>query len=180
MNIHVGSKNSIKIKAVEDAVALYPKLIPQPKIIGFSVDMPIFDHPKSMKETIEGAQKRAKEVFKDCEYSFGLEGGLMEVPYTHTGYMEISVCAVYNGKIIYLGLSPAFEWPKKVMDLILHKELNANQAFKQLGITHHDKLGSKDGGGVGLLTDNRITRGDSIKYSIIMALIELNKPELYQ
>lgn len=179
MIIHVGSRNNIKIKATEDAVALYPKLFPEPKIIGISVNMPVFDHPKGMKETIEGAQKRAREVFKDCEFSFGLEGGLMEVPYTETGYMEVSVCAVYNGKKTFFGFSPAFEWPKKVMDLILHKDMNANQAFKQLGITKHEKLGSIDGGGVGLLTDNRITRGDSIKYSIIMALTQLNKPEIY-
>lgn len=180
MKINVGSKNKIKIKAVEDAIKLYPKLFPKPQVTGAEVNVPIFGHPKNIKETVEGAIKRAKEAFKNCDYSFGLEGGLMEVPHTKTGFMEVGVCAIYDGEITHLGLSPAYEWPKEVTKLIVSNKADASQALKQLGLTHHEKLGDVGGGGVGLLTDNRLTREDFIRCSIIMALIHLEKPELFK
>lgn len=172
MKINVGSKNKTKIKAVEDAVKLYPNLFPQPEIVGIDINVPLFGHPKNIKETVSGAIKRAKESFTNCNYSFGLEGGLMEAPFSKTGFMEVSACVIFDGKKIHLGLSPSFEWPKEVTNLILSNKADASLALKQLGLTHHEKLGDA-GGGVGLLTDDRLTREDFIRYSIIMALIHL-------
>src|SRR5258708_21465293 len=137
VRIHAGSKNQTKVSAVKDAVKLYPNLFPTPEVFGIDVDIALFGHPKNIKETVEGAIERAKKAFADCDYSFGLEGGLMEVPLSKIGFMEVGVCAVYDGKNIYLGLSPAFEWPKRVTDLILSDKADASQAFKHLGLTHH-------------------------------------------
>src|SRR6266436_10100524 len=111
MKINVGSKNRTKVQAVEDTVKLYPKLFHKPEVVGIDVKIDLFGHPKNIKETVEGAIERAKNAFTNCDYSFGLEGGLMEVPLSKTGFMEVGVCAVYDGKNTYLGLSPAFEWP---------------------------------------------------------------------
>lgn len=180
MRINVGSKNKTKVKAVEDAINLYPGLFPKPETIGVNVNVPLFGHPKNLKETVQGAITRAKEAFIDCDYSFGLEGGLMEVPFSATGFMEVGVCAIYDGKKIYLGLAPAFEWPKKVTDLILSNKADASQAFKKLGLTHHEKLGAVKGGIIGFLTNSKLTREDFTKYSIIMALVHLEKPEFYR
>ena len=71
-----------------------------------------------MKKVVTGAMDRAKQAFQGCDYSVGIEGGLMKVPYTQTGWMEVAVCAFYNGKRFFLGLSPAYEWPKDVISLI--------------------------------------------------------------
>jgi len=180
MKINVGSKNQTKIQAVRDALRLYPKLFPNPEIIGMDITVPLFGHPKSLDETVQGAIKRAKEASVDCEYSFGLEGGLMEVPSSKTGFMEVGACAIFDGKNIYLGLSPAFEWPKKVTELIVNGKADASQAFKQLGLTEHEKLGAVKGGVINILTQGRLTREDFTKYSIIMALILLEKPEYYK
>lgn len=176
MTIHVGSTNTTKIQAVRDTLVLYPQLFPDPVIKGIDVEVPIYGHPKNLQETIDGAINRAKKAFTDCDYSIGLEGGLMEVPQTRTGHMETNACAIYDGKEIYLGLGPAFEWPKKVTELILKGQADASLAFKQLGLTEHDKLGAQQGGITGPLTNNRITREDFMKYSIIMALIHLENP----
>lgn len=180
MKIHVGSKNQTKVQAVKDAVALYPKLFPNPEIIGIDVNVELFGHPKSIKETVEGAVERAKNAFSDCDYSFGIEGGLMEVPYTKTGFMETGACAIYDGKNVYLGLGPAYEWPTKVTEMILSGKADASQAFKQRGYTHHEKLGAVEGGIIGYLTDGRLTREEFTKYSIIMALIHLERPEFFE
>lgn len=179
MKIHVGSTNKLKIKAVEDAVILYPKLFPNPEIIGIDVNVPIFGHPKNIRETVEGAIKRAKDAFKNCDVSFGLEGGLIKVPYTETGYMETGVCAVYNGKKLFFGLSPSYEWPKAVTELILSGKADGSQAFRELGLTHHEKLGAVKGGIIGVLTQNKMTRENFTTSSIMMALVKLDNPEIY-
>lgn len=179
MKIHVGSKNKTKVQAVHDAVKLYPALFPKPQIEGIDVVVDIFHHPKNIEETVNGAVTRAKKAFTDCDYSFGLEGGLLQVPHSKSGFMEIGVCAIYDGRTVNLGLSPAFEWPTEVTKLILTNKADASQAFKQLGLTHHEKLGAQQGGIVGFLTSGRLTRKDQTKYSIIMALIHLEKPELF-
>ncbi len=179
MKLTIGSKNKTKIQAVIDAVQLYPHLFPNPEIVPVDVNVELFGHPKSLEENIQGAIQRAKEAFVDCDYSFGLESGLMKVPYTKTGYMEFNACAIYDGKNIFLGFSPAFEWPQKVLDLILSGEVDASQAFKQLGYTEHEKLGNEKGGIVGFLTGQKMTREDYAKYSIIMAMVHLERPEMY-
>ncbi|MBA3724343.1 MAG: DUF84 family protein [Candidatus Levybacteria bacterium] len=180
MKIHIGSKNQTKVQAVIDTILLYPSLFPTPEVIGIDVDVALYGHPKSIKETVEGAVSRAKKAFAHCDYSFGLEGGLIEVPYTKTGFMETGACAIYDGKNIFVGLGPAYEWPQDVTKMILDGKADASLAFKQLGYTHHEKLGSIKGGIIGELTNGRIMREDFTKYSIIMALIHLEKSELYK
>ncbi len=179
MKIAVGSTNQTKINAVHDAVVLYPHIFPTPEIIDVAVNIPEFGHPKTLRQTVKGAIARAKKAFKNCEYSFGLEGGLMKVPYSKSGFMEVGACAIYDGKTIRLGLSPAFEWPKKVTELIVSNQADASQSFAQLGLTQHKKIGNVAGGAIGFLTDQKLTREDFTKYSIIMALIQLEKPEFF-
>lgn len=178
MKINVGSKNKVKINAVKDALKLYPDLFKNPIIKGVDVNIQKFGHPKNFRETIDGAINRAKKSFNNCDYSIGSEGGLIKVHKTESGYMEINVCAVYNGSKTYIGLSPAFEWPVQVTKLILANKSDASLAFNQLGLTNSRKLGAQKGGIIGMLTNGRMTREDQIKYSIIMALIYLEKPDL--
>ncbi len=179
MRIAVGSQNKVKIAAVEQAIALYPSLFTHPTIEGANIQVPEFGHPKSMQETVEGAIYRAKEAFSNCTYSIGLEGGLIEVPHTHSGFMEVGACAIYDGKTIYLGLSPAYEWPVPVTQLILAGKADASQAFRQLEYTTHDKLGAAPGGIIGLLTHGRMSREDFTKYSLMMAIIQLEQAVFY-
>jgi len=179
MKIGVGSKNKTKIAAVRDAVTLYPNLFPEAEVIGMDVAVEEFGHPKNIAETISGAVSRAKRAFDGCDYGFGLEGGLIEVPQTVSGHMETGACAIYDGTNVYLGLAPSFEWPKNVTEMILRGEADASQAFKKLGLTEHEKLGAMDGGIIGMLTNSRLPREDFSRFSILMALIHLEKAEMY-
>ena len=179
MKIHVGSKNQPKVQAVMDAVRLYPNLFSNPEVVGVEVNVETFGHPKTMAETVEGAVARAKQAFKDCDFSFGIESGLVPTPGTKSGYLEISVVAVYDGKQICLGSAPGFEWPKKVAEMVVSGKADASKAFKELALTKHEKLGAMDGGIIGFLTKGRMTRERQVLDSIIMALIHLENPELY-
>jgi inosine/xanthosine triphosphatase len=179
MKINVGSQNKGKVAAVRDTVALYPNLFPDAEVTGVDVQVELYGHPKNIEETVAGAIERARQAFVDCAYSVGLEGGLIEVPHTVSGYMEVGACAIYDGKRFVLGLSPAFEWPKRVNDMILQGEGDASVAFKKLGFTEHEKIGAVAGGIIGFLTDGRMPREDFSKYSIMMAIVQLEKAALY-
>jgi inosine/xanthosine triphosphatase len=179
MKVNVGSQNQTKLNAVADTLKLYPEIFIDLEVTGVAVIVDEFGHPKSLEETITGAIKRAKGSFQGCEYSFGIESGLFEVPYSLSGFMEIQACAIYDGKNIHLGFSPAFEWPRKVIELILSNKADGSAALRLAGVTDFEKVGAIDGGAMGLLTNGRLTREEQIKSSIISAMIQIERKELY-
>ena len=179
MKINIGSQNKTKVQAVIDTVKLYPKIFLNPEVIGLDIGLETFGHPKSLEEVVEGAIDRAKKAFQNCEYSFGIESGLFPVPHSNSGFMELQFCAIYDGKKIYLGTAPAFEWPKKVTEMILNNIADASAALKMLHMTEHEKVGATLGGAMGMLTDGRLTREEQIKTSIIAAMVQIEKVDLY-
>ena len=175
MKIGIGSKNKTKINAVLDLLRDYP-MFKNAEISGVDVKVDQFGHPKSLDETVAGAVDRARQAYVNNDYGFGIESGLMKVPQTKTGYMEVAVCAIYDGKQIHMGLSQAYEWPKKVLDQILIKGLDGSQAMKATGLTYHEKLGEHEGF-VGIFTKSRTNRTEFNKGAIVMALMHLENPE---
>jgi len=176
MKVGVGSKNKTKVSAVAEILQDYP-MFAGAEVEGVDVQIEQFGHPKSLAETVAGAVDRAKQAYTSHDYGFGIEGGLMEVPQTKSGYMEVAVCAIFDGTQIHLGLSPAFEWPKKVIEGILHQGLDGSQAVKAAGLTDNEKLGATEGGTIGMLTRGRTTRIEQNKAAVVTALIHLENPE---
>lgn len=174
MKINVGSKNQTKIGAVTEILKEYEQF-QDAQVVGVDASVEEFGHPKNLKEIINGAIARAQAVFKNCDCSIGIEGGLMEVPHTKTGFMELAACAIYDGENYHLGLSPAYEWPKKVTELIL-QGMDGSQALREAGVTDHPKIGTASGG-IWYLTTGRMSRTDLNKLAIRMALIHLEHPE---
>ena len=177
MKIGVGSKNKTKVDAVTNVLLAYP-MFESAEVVGVDVMVEQFGHPKSLEETVAGTVDRARQAYVNNDYGFGIESGLMSVPHTKSGFMEVAVCAIFDGKQIHLGLSPAFEWPKKVIGGILNKGLDGSQAMKEAGLTHQDKLGENEGF-VGLFTKGRTNRTEYNKAAIVMALMHLENPEYF-
>ncbi len=177
MKIIVGSTNKIKIEAVQETVIQYP-LLSSTTVTGKNIPSQVSDQPKSLPETVSGAIARAKNAFEEGSYSFGLESGLMPVPFTKTGFMDVCVCAIYDGKTIHLGLSQAFECPPEVVRLVHEKGYDLNQASNAIGLTTNPQLGAAEGI-IGILTKGRVTRKDYTKEAIKMALIHLENKEHY-
>lgn len=177
MRIGVGSKNKTKVTAVEESIAGYP-LFADAIVEGVSVQVEEFGHPKNLEETVSGAIDRAKQAYPGHTFGFGIEGGLMEVPHTKSGYMEVAACAIYDGTTIHLGLSPACEWPKSVTERILTEGLDGSQAMKAEGLTSEDKIGSQKGF-IDIVTKGRMDRTTFNKMAVMMALAHLENPELY-
>ena len=176
MKIGVGSKNKTKINAVVETLRDCP-MFDGAEIESVDVQVEQFGHPKSLDETVSGAVDRAKQAYVNHDFGFGIEGGLMKVPQTKSGYMEVAVCAIYDGKQIHLGLSQACEWPKKVLEKILGG-LDGSQAMKAVGLTQHEKLGEHEGL-IGILTKGRTNRTEFNKGAVVMALMHLENPEHY-
>ncbi len=171
MKINIASKNPVKIQAVKEVIQDY-NFLSKAKINLLEVYSEVSNQPKSLEETIKGSINRAKNSFKNCDYSIGIESGLMRVPYTKTKRMNFCACAIYDGKENYLGLSSAFELPKKVVEKMKKENIELNEAVYRCGLSKSQKIGSSQGI-IGILTKGRVTRKDYTKQAIYFALIHL-------
>ncbi|OHA08882.1 MAG: hypothetical protein A3A44_02195 [Candidatus Sungbacteria bacterium RIFCSPLOWO2_01_FULL_60_25] len=162
---------------MKEAIASYPEF-DGAEVDGVEVKTEEFGHPISLPTIVDGAMDRARQAFRECEYSVGIEGGLIEVPKTKSGYMEVAVAVMYDGVRFHLGLSPAYEWPKSVTERIVKKGLDGSQALREAGFTDHEKIGTAEGG-ISILTKGRMNRKEYNKLAVMMALIHLENKEHY-
>lgn len=177
MKIVVGSTNAVKVAAVREIVPQY-EFLSGADIASMDVSSGISEQPKSLEETMTGAMNRARQAFQDCRFSIGIEDGLMRIPHTKTGFMNVCVCAIYDGSQFHFGLSSAFEYPKEVARLVVEEGLDINQAFLRTGLTAHPRVGSAEGA-IGVLTKGRLPRKEYTKQAVQMALIHLEHRHHY-
>jgi len=178
MKITIGSGNEIKINALKEIIKDYD-FLRGARVSSKKVSSDVADQPKSLEETIKGAMNRAKNAYNACDFSIGLESGLMKIPFTKTGYMDVTACAIYDGKEFHLGLSSAFEYPKEMTRMVLEKGLDIDQAAYSIGLTKSKRIGSSEGV-VGLLTKGRLLRKEYTKQAITTALIHLEHAYLWK
>ena len=177
MIIKIGTENPSKVTAVMEAFAEY-KEFDDAKFYSIKTDSGVSDQPKTLIETIEGARNRAMNAFNRCDISIGLESGLMNVPYTNTGYFDICIATIYDGKNYYSGAGPGFEYPKKVISDIINTGMNATDSFYKNEYTTKKNIGAEEGI-VSVVTKGVIDRKEYHKLSIIMALIQYRNKDMY-
>lgn len=177
MIIKVGSENSIKIEAVRRALSNY-NLFKNASIEGSKTESNVSEQPFSLEETIQGAINRAEKAFRNCDYSVGLESGIILTSlWKDKRYFEHTICSIYDGHRHSLGFSPAFELPQEIMKLI-NSGMNLEEATKELGLTNNSRIGRAEGI-IGILTHGKSTRIDYTKQAIMMAMIPYQNLELY-
>ena len=176
MIIHVGSMNPVKVDAVKEAILDYLGFS-YALVIAKDVSSGVSKQPLSIEEIVRGAVNRAKNAFDGWDYSFGIESGLMAVPYAKSGYVNISACAIFDGSEQYLGLSSAFEYPVAVIGLV-KSGMDVDEAFYSLGLTSDPRIGYSLGA-INVLTMGRINRKELIKQGIMMAMAHLENKTLY-
>jgi inosine/xanthosine triphosphatase len=168
MRIHVGSTNPNKVGAVQDVFATYPQFAGA-EIVGVEVETGVSEQPMTLAETVAGATNRAKACFNGADVGIGIEGGHMEVP--GAGPMNLQVCAIFDGKRVYHGLSSAFGIPEAVADL-MNGGATLDAAVHRMGLTDNPNLG-KGMGVSGLFTGGRVTRRALAAQSVQMAIIHI-------
>jgi inosine/xanthosine triphosphatase len=177
MRINVGSQNQIKLKAVIEAIKDYP-ILTGALVIGKSVSSHVPEQPLSLRDVIQGAKNRAVAAYIQCDLAVGIESGLMRIPEARTGFLEVCICAIYNGNRHCLGASCAFELPRSVVELVVGRGLDLNSAVMNAGLTKCADIGTQQGA-IGILTNDRITRKDYTTQALVTALIQLENWELY-
>lgn len=181
MIIAVGTTNQIKIQAVEEIVRDYPQFA-HAKVHSFASPSGIADQPLSLEEIITGAKNRAKHAYLACDgcvYSFGIESGLFEAKGVQTGFLEASICCIYDGVDYYTGLSCGFEIPPQILKLVLDHNRDLSQACYESGVTTNTKLGAAEGL-VGILTKGRINRKEYTKQCVTTALAQIEHAHWYK
>ena len=85
MRIIVGSRNPVKVKAVEKAFAMFfgEKI----EVLSTVVKTSVGNQPIGMKNVIRGSVERAKGAKDkfDSDFGVGIEAGLIRIPGTITG-----------------------------------------------------------------------------------------------
>lgn len=174
--IHVGSHNQTKIDAAKNILCA-SKLFEGAVVQGVDIDIEEFDHPKTIDETTAGAKRRARAAYDGADLGVGIEGGLLEISEADEGYLETTVCALYDGERYVLGMGPSYAWPRKMLDMIMDG-LDGSQASKQIGLTDHEKIGATNGA-IYVLTHGDVDRTMLNELAVRMALVQLENPELY-
>ena len=108
-----------------------------------------------------------------CDFGVGIEAGMYKVPEVETGYMDASICAIYDGKNYYIGFSPSFEYPKIVVERVLKGE-ELGYMEDVFGNTAKGRKGA-----IGVLTSGRVYRDELEEYAVIMALTKIVSKEIY-
>ena len=176
MRIIVGSTNQAKVEAVKEILAEYPHLA-LAECLGVKTESGVPDQPLTLDETIQGAMNRAKIAWQNCDYSVGIESGLMAVPKTKSGFMDVCVAAIYDGQEFHLGLSSGWEFPDpKVIQLMIDQKLDMSQAINKVGLTTKAAIGSEEGA-IGILTKGRLDRKEYTKQALRCALIHIEQFE---
>jgi len=169
MKIVVGTTNKGKLGAVLEVMSDY-NMYRHADIESKQVDSGVAEQPIGLKEIIKGAKQRAKLSQESGELGIGIESGLMEFDETPNDYLELCVCAIYDGGNYSLGTSCGFVCPPDIIKKIKEDNLTLLDAVIATGHSNDPDLGEKQGI-IGNLTDNRITRIDYTKQAVIMALI---------
>jgi inosine/xanthosine triphosphatase len=176
MLITVGSKNPNKVQAVKEAFSLFQRF-ETAEFESFASESGVPDQPLGLDEILTGAKQRAVHAFSRCRLSVGLESGLIPVPQSQNGYMNVSACAIYDGSTHYTGLGPAFELPHAVVDLVIGKKLELDEAIFRSGLSTNPRIGYSEGI-IGMLTDGVVTRKDYMVPAVTMALSGLFSKDL--
>jgi inosine/xanthosine triphosphatase len=186
-HVAIGTQNSAKIRAVELG---FRKLFPnfEYKAFPVKVDSQVSIQPYGFESTIQGAINRAKNAFSEVFQGkpesvillgVGIEAGMIPVPLTKTGYLDFQFCAIFQANgVISIGSGPGFEYPKRIVDTLIH-----DPSHQEIGTIIESITGIKNTkeneGAIGLLTKNIFQRADILQYSVITALLPLRNPELY-
>lgn len=171
MKIAVGSTNPVKVKASKEAFTrIFEKESKTFDITPVEVKIPeLHNTPNSIPEMILGAKIRAEKSleFTAAEFGIGIEGGT----FTNDVGIFLLAFSVVKSKSgeIGVGSGPAILLPT-------HWKVSSDKSF-ELG-SYVDEISGKNNtkqntGAIGLLTNNAITRQDSLTPAVLYAYYSL-------
>jgi inosine/xanthosine triphosphatase len=180
----LGTKNGAKIQGVQAACADLSAVLHVPSLAvsdtwTCQVESGVSEEPWGFPSTIQGAQNRARAAYEvllkgqppsatDRLIGMGVESGFIDVaPATFTLY-NFDVCALFDGRHYYLGISPGFEYPRRLVhNIFLHRQ--PFQEARQYITT--EAAVEQQAGLVGVLAGGLIDRPEMTRLATRLALI---------
>ena len=182
-HLMLGSRNGAKVQGVQAAFdglrsTLRGPNLQSPETWTCEVETGVSEEPWGFPATVEGAQNRARAAFgclalEDAPAGFvafgvGVESGFIDVTPSAFTLYNFDVCCLFDGSCDYFGISPGFEYPRRlVKDIFLHRQ--PFQAARQYITTSPDI--ERQGGIVGVLANGLIDRPEMTRLATHMALI---------
>lgn len=171
----VGSHNPTKLESVKRAFS-ETFLNEDFSFVTYPAESGVADQPFGVEETKQGAYNRAlacKGVKPQADFWIGLEGGIEIISDAY--FVSAWMCVLGKNDQVGYGRTGAFALPAEVSERIKSGE-ELGQAcdfvFSRSGSGHQ-------GGAVGILTDEKISRADFYVPAIMFALIPFIKSNLY-
>ena len=130
IKVALGSKNPTKIKGTEIALE---KVMKNALIVPVEVDSGVSKQPFGLDEIVKGAINRAKGAFEKVpsHYGIGIEAGVVEIG---GKYLDIHICAIFDGEGYTLGTSQGFQIPEEILKEIRRGEECSKAVEKVYGI----------------------------------------------
>jgi len=173
MNVVVGSKNPVKLNATRNILG---RIYGDITVSSTNVDSGVPDQPFGLDQTVKGAVNRAKNAFsEEFDLSVGIESGLLMVPETLTGYIDLQWCAIYDGNNITIGASSGFEYPPSVIKEVLNGVEVGDVMDKVTGV---NDLGQKKGA-VSYLSRDMLNRTENTEECVLTAMIPRMNNNIY-
>ena len=193
--IRVGTQNPAKLGAVEDAFRPFARDGVALELVPVGVASGVAEQPVGWNEIVGGARNRARAAFEsgDCALAVGIEDGLVRLadePESDTFY-----AAFYNVGCAWLtdgereghGFSSAFAYPPGCLEPAVRDQAPIGELFDELWQTHRaGSLGpakavasGRQGGNIGMLTNNRLDRSAYGAQAVICALVRFLHTDLY-
>lgn len=188
MKIVVGSKNPVKVGAVEESFKKYWK---DSLVTGLEVSSGVSAQPMSELETMNGARQRAYVALKadgEAMYGVGLEGGVTEINPTSSNWSGVRngaksrmfecawVAIVSRDGVEGLAGGLYFELPEKIANEIRNGGELGPLMDKFTGETNV-KQGS---GAIGIFTKGELDRKSAYVQIVLSALIKFVNPEWFR
>lgn len=173
----VGSENPSKLQAVQLGFqAVFPDKDFQ--FLCVKADSDVSAQPMGDAETSAGAQNRARNarlLHPEADYWIGLEGGLTSLESLPDQFIAYSWICVLNAQQTGLARSAAYVLPTRISDLIK----GGMEQGEADDIVFEQENSKQNNGGVGLLSNDLITRSDLYAMAVKLALIPFINSELY-
>lgn len=163
MKIAVGSKNQLKLQAVESVLK---NIFPGAEFISVTAESGVSHTPLSNEETISGAKRRAEDArtITGADWGIGLEGGMVKITDT---WFTCVWCIIRDGEKETLGGGVHFQLPDRVVRGILDQGEEMGICMDKLtGMT----MSKRKMGAEGILTRGLVDRKTTFKNAIIYAL----------
>ena len=179
--MRVGSQNASKLEAVRRGLApFFARVAVEAADVASGVD----PQPLGWTEIVAGARNRALGAHRlaACELAAGIEDGLVAVPETPSGWLNIGCCVLFDGTREAIGFTAGFEYPPECVRRATAKPRTPiGDAFDAL---YRVPAGMPDpgvaAGNIGRLSGGALTRADYGAQAVICAYLRLLQPDLYR